>query len=323
MKILANDGISEAGLKKLEEAGYEVLTTKVPQEELVDYINANAVSVLIVRSATQVQKDILEACEGLKMIGRAGVGLDNIDTAFAKEKGVKVINTPSASSRSVAELVMAHLFSGIRHLQKANREMPLEGETNFKKLKKAFKGRELYGRTLGIIGFGRIGRQVAQLALGIGMKVLVNDKFLEDQVGKELTVSLSFPDGQKLEMKVGVATQEEVLKNADFVTLHVPNQKEYVIGEKELDMMKASAGLINASRGGVVKEEALDKALADHKLAFAALDVFENEPNPPIKLLMNPGISFSPHIGGSTEEAQSRIGLELANQILEEYGVLV
>src|SRR5699024_4678198 len=184
----------------------EVLTTKIAQEELADYINKNDISVLIVRSATQVRKDILDACEGLKMIGRAGVGLDNIDTDEARKKGVKVINTPSASSRSVAELVMAHLFGGIRHLQKANREMPLEGETNFKKLKKSCKGRERYGRTLGIIGFGRIGHHVAQLALGIGMKVVVNDKFLDDQRGEEITVPLSFPDGQKLDMKVKVVS---------------------------------------------------------------------------------------------------------------------
>lgn len=320
MKILANDGISSSGRKKLEEAGYEVILTKVAQEQLANYIQKKEISILLVRSATKVKKEILGACPGLQLIGRAGVGLDNIDTAYAAQKKIKVINTPSASSRSVAELVFAHLFTGVRHLQKANREMPLEGEFNFKYLKKAFAGRELFGRTLGIIGFGNIGREVAKLALGIGMKVMVNDLSLLSKAGETLPISLLFSDGQSLTMQIALKSKEELLQQADFITIHVPRQKEYVIGAPELELMKKTAGLINTARGGVVDEEALDKALTEHRIAFAALDVFKEEPHPPVKLLMNPNISFSPHIGGATEEAQERIGLELAQQIIATFG---
>ena len=320
MNILANDGVSEAGIKKLEAAGYNVITTKVAQEQLANYINDKDISVLLVRSATKVRKDIIDACEGLKMIGRGGVGLDNIDVAYAKEKGVKVVNTPSASSHSVAELVITHILNGSRHIHQSNREMPLEGETNFKALKKSYLGNEVYGKTLGIVGFGRIGHHVAQVALGMGMKVVISDVYFEDKIGKTLPVTLNFPGGQELEMKVEVVAMEDLLKTSDFVTLHVPSQDHYIIDKKELELMKDTAGLINAARGGVVNEEALDKALADKKLGFAGLDVFEGEPKPPVKLLMNPDISLSPHIGGSTREAQSRIGIELADQIIEEFG---
>lgn len=320
MNILANDGVSEAGQKKLEDAGYNVITTKVAQEQLANYINKNNISILLVRSATKVRKDIIDACEGLKMIGRGGVGLDNIDTEYAKAKGIKVVNTPSASSHSVAELVITHILNGSRYIHQSNREMPLEGETNFKALKKSYLGSEVYGKTLGIVGFGRIGHHVAQVALGMGMKVIINDVYFEDQLGGTLPVILNFPDGQELEMKVEVVSMEDLLKTSDFVTLHVPSQDHYIIDKKELEMMKDTAGLINAARGGVVNEEALDQALADDKLGFAGLDVFEEEPKPPVKLLMNPDISLSPHIGGSTVEAQERIGVELADQIIEIFG---
>lgn len=176
MKILANDGISPAGTKALEAAGFEVITTKVAQEQVANYINKNNISVLLVRSATKVRKDLIDACPGLKVIGRGGVGMDNIDVDYAREKGIHVINTPASSADSVAELVFAHLFSGVRFLYDANRNMPLEGDTNFEGLKKAYaNGIELRGKTLGIIGFGRIGRSVARIALGLGMRVIASD----------------------------------------------------------------------------------------------------------------------------------------------------
>ncbi len=318
MKVLANDGISKGGVDRLENAGHEVIQTKVADQQLANYINKNNVEVLLVRSATQVRKDLIDACPNLKLIGRGGVGLDNIDVAYAKSKNIPVINTPAASSRSVAEMVFAHLLSGVRHLQKSNREMPLEGEANFKKLKKAFKGRELYGKTLGIYGFGRIGHEVARIALGIGMKVIVTDAFIDE--GSQLPVELIFADGQTITLSVNAVSKDELLQSADFITLHVPAQKDYLIGLKELEAMKDQAGLINTARGGVINEEALDKIVADKKLGFAAIDVFETEPKPPIKLLMNPNISLSPHVGGSTFEAQERIGLELADQIIEKFG---
>ena len=313
MKVLANDGVSQSGIDKLESAGFEVITTKVAQEQLINYLNENKVDVILVRSATKVRKDIIDACPDLKIIGRGGVGLDNIDVEYAKEKGVKVINTPAASSASVAELVVAHLLSGVRFLKNANRDMPLEGESKFKELKKSYaKGVELKGKTLGVIGFGRIGQATAKVALGLGMKVIAADAFLE-----EATIELDFFDGQTVDFNIKTISKEEVLKQADFITLHVPAQKEYVIGKNEIEIMKDGAGLINAARGGVIDEVELVEALDNKKLSFAGLDVFESEPKPELKILMSPHISLSPHIGGSTNEAQDRIGVELANQIIE------
>ena len=316
MKVLANDGVSQSGIDKLENAGYEVITKKVAQEQLIDYLNEHKIDVILVRSATKVRKDIIDACPDLKVIGRGGVGLDNIDVDYAKEKGVQVINTPAASSASVAELVFAHLLNGVRFLKNANRDMPLEGESKFKDLKKSYaKGVELRGKTLGIIGFGRIGQATAKVAIGLGMKVVAADAFLE-----EATIKVDFFDGQKLDFHIKTISKEEVLKQSDFISLHVPAQKEYVIGKKELEMMKDGAGLINAARGGVIDEVALVEALDNRKLAFAGLDVFESEPKPEIKVLMNPHMSLSPHIGGSTNEAQDRIGVELASQIIDILG---
>ena len=312
MKILANDGISQSGIDDLTAAGFEVLTTTVAQEQLENFINSENIVALLVRSATTVRQDLIDACPGLKIIGRGGVGMDNIDVEYAREKGVSVINTPAASSESVAELVFAHLFAGVRFLYDSNRTMPLEGESKFKNLKKAYaKGTELRGKTLGVIGFGRIGQATAKMALGLGMKVLAFDPFLE-----KTTLSLSFYDGQTLDFEIKTVSKETVLKDADFITLHVPAQKEFVIGESEFGIMKEGSALINAARGGVVNEVALVEALNSNKLAFAGLDTFENEPTPAVQILMNPKISLTPHIGAATNQAQDRIGSELASQII-------
>jgi D-3-phosphoglycerate dehydrogenase len=312
MKILANDGISQSGVDDLTAAGFEVLTTTVAQEQLVNFINSENIVALLVRSATTVRQDLIDACPGLKIIGRGGVGMDNIDVGYAREKGLSVINTPAASSESVAELVFAHLFSGVRFLYDSNRSMPLEGEKKFKNLKKAYaKGTELRGKTLGVIGFGRIGQATAKMALGLGMKVIAFDPFIE-----KTTVSLSFFDGQTVDFEIKTVSKETVLKESDFSTLHVPAQKDFVIGEAELDMMKEGAALINAARGGVVNEVALVAALDTNKLSFAGLDTFENEPTPAVQILMNSKISLTPHIGAATNQAQDRIGSELASQII-------
>ena len=313
MKVLANDGISKSGADKLIKNGFDIITVSVEQGQLINYINKNDVVVLLVRSATKVRKDIIDSCPGLKIIGRGGVGMDNIDVEYAREKGLKVINTPASSSLSVAELVIAHLYSCVRFLHISNRNMPLEGDTNFKSLKKAFaKGIELRGKTLGIIGFGRIGQEVAKIAIGIGMHVIYYDLH-NDKVSIELT----FFDNKKIDFNLEKSSFKDVLSKSDFITLHVPAQKEYVIGEKEFDLMKTGAGVINASRGGVIDEVALNKNINDGKISFAALDTFENEPKPEITLLMNPKISLTPHIGAATNEAQDRIGIELADQITE------
>ena len=312
MKILANDGISQSGIDDLTAAGFEVLTTTVAQEQLENFINTENIVALLVRSATTVRQDLIDACPGLKIIGRGGVGMDNIDVSYAREKGLSVINTPAASSESVAELVFAHLFSGVRFLYDSNRNMPLDGEKKFKNLKKAYaKGTELRGKTLGVIGFGRIGQATAKMALGLGMKVIAFDPFME-----KTTISLAFFDGQTIDFEIKTVSKETVLKESDFITLHVPAQKEFVIGEAELNMMKEGAALINAARGGVVNEVALVAALDTNKLSFAGLDTFENEPTPAVQILMNSKISLTPHIGAATNQAQDRIGSELASQII-------
>ncbi len=311
MKILANDGISDSGVEELRKSGFEVITTNVAQEQLENYINTNNVVGLLVRSATTVRKDLIDKCPSLKLIGRGGVGMDNIDVDYARSKGLDVINTPAASSHSVAELVFSHLFSCVRFLHDSNRNMPLEGDSNFKKLKKNYsKGTELKGKTLGIIGFGRIGQETAKIALGIGMNVIYNDKFIDSA-----SIALDFAQNQKVSFDLNSSDLDDVLKNSDFISLHVPAQKDYVIGKNEFEKMKSGVGIINASRGGVINEEELLKYIENGHISFAALDTFENEPNPSIKVLMNPKISLTPHIGAATSEAQDRIGLELAEQI--------
>ncbi len=313
MKVLANDGIAKSGADTLENAGFEVILKTIDQDKLIDYINENEIDVILVRSATKVRKDIIDACPSLKIIGRGGVGMDNIDVEYARENGLKVINTPAASSHSVAELVFAHLFGMVRFLHDSNQNMPLEGDIKFKTLKKSYaKGVELKGKTLGILGFGRIGQSTAKVGLGVGMKVVAFDPFIDSA-----NIELEFFDGQTVNFKIDTISKEEVLKQADFISLHMPAQKEYVISTKEFDMMKNGAGIINAARGGVIDEVALVEAIKDGKISNAALDVFEKEPTPEIQLLMNPNISLTPHIGGATGEAQGRIGTELASQIIE------
>ena len=312
MKVLANDGISKSGIKALEAGGFEVITTTVAQEQLANFINTNNVIALLVRSATTVRKDLIDACPTLKIIGRGGVGMDNIDVEYAKSKGIHVINTPAASSHSVAELVFAHLYGLVRFLHNSNRDMPLDGDSRFGELKKAYaKGTELKGKTLGVLGFGRIGQATAKVAIGAGMKVIAYDPFIE-----KVNLELDFFDGQTLNFEIKTISKDEVIKQSDFITLHVPAQKDYVIGEEEFKAMKNGVIIVNAARGGVIDEVALVKAINEGKVSRAALDVFEKEPKPEIQLLMNSALSLTPHTGAATNEAQDRIGTELASQII-------
>ena len=316
MKILANDGISDSGKEKLEEYGFDVDLTKVSQEQLVSYINENEISTILVRSATQVRADIIDNCPTIKIIGRGGVGMDNIDVEYAKSKGINVINTPAASSKSVAELVFSHLFGCVRFLHESNRSMPLEGDTKFKELKKSYAGgTELSGKTLGIIGFGRIGQEVAKIAIGVGMKVIFYDKFNE-----QANIKLDFFDGQNLSFKLKSSTFDELLNNSDFITVHIPASNEYIIDSDQIAKMKNGVGLLNLSRGGIINEEELIKNIESGKISFAGIDTFEGEPNPSMKILMNSNISLTPHIGAATGEAQDRIGIELADKINDILG---
>lgn len=313
MKILANDGLSDIAIQMLTEAGFSVETTKVAQNQLVNYINSNGIKVLLVRSATKVTKEVLESCPTLLLIGRAGIGLDNIDVAFAKEKNIPVINTPKASTQSVAELVIAHLFTCVRSLQESNRHMPLDGDIRFNELKNAYsKGIELKGKTLGIIGFGMIGQRVAELAIGLGMRVVASDI-----TPKEVKLQLEFFNGKTIDFDIVTTTIQEVLEQSDFITLHTPSQKGYLLAEPEFAQMKKGVGIINTARGNLINEVDLTKAIDDEIVSFAGLDVFLNEPQPSVQVLMNPHISLTPHIGAGTTEAQDRVGIELAQQVIE------
>ena len=312
MKILANDGLNQSGVDALQQNGFEVITNKVPQENLISYINENQVAVLLVRSATQVTKEVIDSCPSIKIIGRGGVGMDNIEVEYAKSKGISVINTPAASSGSVAELVFSHVFSGVRFLQDSNRKMPVSGNTEFAKLKKNYeKGIELRGKTIGIVGIGRIGQEVAKIAFGLGMNVKAADAFIEN-----VEIILDFPNNQSISIPVKTEPLENVLNESDFVTLHVPAQKNgALLGKEEFAKMKDGVAVVNCARGGVIDEEALIEALDSGKVSFAGLDVFVNEPTPSEKVLSHPKISLTPHIGAATQEAQDRIGTELAAQI--------
>lgn len=312
MRILANDGIDPVGKQMLEEAGFVVDTQHIPQEELADKLNQY--DAITVRSATKVRKELIDACPNLKLIGRGGVGMDNIDVAYARQKGLKVINTPAASSLSVAELVFAHLLGGVRFLYDAQRKMPVEGNTGFSGLKKAYaKGTELRGKTLGIVGFGRIGQEVARIGLGLGMDVVVSDIFQVPPV-----ISVTFSGGIQVELPVKQMELPELYQAADFISFHVPFTDKALLGAEEFGWLKNGVGLVNASRGGVIDEDALIDALDAGKVAFAALDVFENEPTPKTSILSHPKISLTPHIGAATGEAQERIGVELASLIISE-----
>ncbi len=309
--ILANDGIDDLGKELLEKAGFTVVTEKVAQENLINEINQKNYAALTVRSATKVRKDIIDACSNLKVIARGGVGMDNIDVEYAISKGIKVINTPAASSNSVAELVFAHLYTAARFLYDSNRQMPASGAAKFDELKKKYsKGIELTGKTIGIIGFGRIGKEVARIALGSGMKVLAYDPYNKDS---EIIVKIFGTEGIKVH--IHAVEMEELLNKSDFITLHVPNGQ--MLGEKEFEKMKKGVILMNAARGGVINEKELIAALDSGKVAHACLDVFTNEPTPDSALLNHPKISLTPHIGAATNEAQERIGVELATRLIE------
>jgi D-3-phosphoglycerate dehydrogenase len=309
--ILANDGIDETGKSILEKSGYTVITEKVAQDQLAAEINSKGYIALTVRSATKVRKDVIDACPNLKVIARGGVGMDNIDVEYAKSKGINVINTPAASSNSVAELVFSHLFGMVRFLHESNRSMPVNGKDKFDELKKKFaKGQELRGKTIGIIGFGRIGQSVARIALGCGMNVTAFDPFV-----KEAEIHISIQGAGNIPVKINTSSLDEVFRSSDFITVHVPGGK--LIGEKEFELMKKGVCLVNTARGGVIDELQLIIALNSGKVLHAALDVFENEPQPSDSILQHPKISLSPHIGASTNEAQERIGVELAEKIIE------
>ncbi len=313
IKILANDGIDPIGKKLLEDAGFIVDTETVPQDQLeTALLNYDAITV---RSATKIRAALIDACPNIKLIGRGGVGMDNIDVDYARSKGINVVNTPAASSLSVAELVFAHLFTGVRFLYDSNRKMPIEGDIKFNDLKKAYaKGIELRGKTIGIIGFGRIGRETAAVALGLGMNVLAYDL-----IPFNGNITLNLQGDIKVDIPLQSVGLAEVISQSDFISLHTPFADQPILGEKEFAAMKNGVGIVNCSRGGIINELALIDALNSGKVAFAGLDVFDHEPTPIKAILNHSKISLTPHIGAATNEAQERVGTELANLIIAHF----
>jgi D-3-phosphoglycerate dehydrogenase len=317
IRILANDGIDATGKKALEALGCIVDTDKIAQDQLADAIQNMGYEGLLVRSATTARKELIDACPGLKFIGRGGVGIDNIDAEYARAKGIDVFNTPASSSQAVAELVMSLMFAAARGVYDAGTHMPSSGAEQFEALKKKYaKGIELRGKTLGIIGFGRIGQSLASYALGCGMKVIAHDRLNVPSIPVNLTIA-----DQVMSVEVACHSFEEVLSQSDFISLHVPKQANgaAVIGASEFEQLKKDCILINTSRGGVIDESALMQALQNGKIRYACLDVFVGEPNPNASLLLQAGILSTPHIGASTVEAQERIGLEIADNVKRIY----
>ena len=314
MKVLANDGISANGIQLLEQNGFEVITTKVAQEQVAAYINKNEITVLLVRTATKISTELIDDCPSLKVIGIAGETVDPKIVEYAKTKGKTIVNAADSSAEAVAELVFAHLFSGARFLHDANRNMPLEGDSSFNNLKKAYSsGVELRSKTLGIIGFTSSGIEVAKIGLALGMNVIVADGSTE-----ETAIELNFHNGQSISLKVEKVELTELLKQSDFITLHLPtSDKKHLINESAFKLMKDNVGIINVSQGGIINEVELLKALDDGKVLFAGLDVFEDQPTPAVQVLMHPKVSLTPHIGSSTVETQQRMEIELTHKVID------
>ncbi|MCS4467910.1 D-2-hydroxyacid dehydrogenase [Clostridium botulinum] len=301
IKILVSDGMEQNALNKLNEQGFVVLDKHFEKEELKDKIKD--FDAIIIRSATKVDKEIIDAgIKGnLKLVVRAGVGLDNVDLEYAKEKEVKVFNTPKASSVSVAELTLGHMLCISRFINTANVTM-LQGKWE----KKKYNGTEIYGKTLGLIGFGRIAREVAKRANALGMNVIYYDIAGKCEEYEEFKC----------------CTLDYLLNNSDFISVHIPFSKDRgaLLKEEEFNKMKDGVYIINCARGGVIEEEALLKALNNGKVTAAALDVFENEPKPKKELINHERVSITPHIGASTKEAQMRIGEEIVD-ILDNFSI--
>ncbi len=295
MKILITDGISPHGQALLKENNIEFDIKYYEHDELLKVIPEY--DGILVRSATKVPKDVIDAGKNLKLIARGGTGIDNIDHQYAASKGIPVLNTPGANSASVTELVFAHFFAMARYIPQSIVSMRA-GQWN----KKAYRGVELAGKILGIIGFGRIGQLTAKMALAIGMKVLAYD-ITEIKTDLDVTIS-SF---------------EDLLKQSDFITLHIPKSKEPVITAKEFALMKDGVFIVNTARGGVIDENDLLKALDSGKVAGAGIDAFLNEPTPNQTLVSHPKVSVTPHIGASTKEAQDRVGIQIAEKIIAEF----
>lgn len=315
MRILINDGMHPKGVQLLKDAGHDVDTNFIPQEELKTKLNSY--DAVLVRSATKIRKELIDQSPNIKLIGRGGVGLDNIDVTYARDKGIAVFNTPAASTRSVAELAIAHLFGIVRSLPMVNKKMAIDGINDFKSLKKtASKGIELEGKTLGLIGFGRIAKETASIALGCGMKIIAFDPYISEG---DVPVKLHASYDNNFKINVKTTTKEEVLAESDFISLHIPGGQGYVLDAPEFEQMKDGVGVVNCARGGTISENALIEAINSEKVKYVATDVFENEPPTDDRLLRMDNVGLSPHIGASTQEAQERVGVQLAKSVIDYF----
>jgi D-3-phosphoglycerate dehydrogenase len=301
-KVLISDPVAKETVEILKRGGLEVdVKTDMSPEQLIARIgDYNAI---VVRSATKVRKEVIDAAKNLELIARGGVGLDNIDVEYAEKKGIKVINTPSAPSISVAEITIGHMLAFVRSIPQATASLKAG-----KWEKKKFKGTEVYGKMLGIIGIGRIGQEVAVRALGLGMRVQTYDPFCS------CSASIHTP-------QICAGTLELILRESDFISLHIPftDQTHNMIGKKEFNMMKDGVVILNCARGGIVDEKALLEALKSGKVRGACLDVFETEPPGDNPLLKLDNVIATPHIGSATVEAQFRVGTEVADLVVQHF----
>ena len=311
MKVLVADPIAKEAVALLEEAGLTVVEEHYDAVTLKEKIAG--FDAVIIRSATKMTREIIEASDGLKIIARGGVGLDNVDRAAAEEKGIAVANTPGASSRSVAELAMGHMFALSRHLVRAT-----SGLRQAKWEKKALKGCELMGKTLGLLGSGAIGRSLAAMAFGIGMKVIAHDPYV-----KEATVAVPVGDVE-VKCPIRLVSFDELLAESDYLSLHVPltDETRGKIDGAAMKKMKPSAYVINCARGGVVSEADLVEALDAGTIAGAALDVFATEPPAAGPLLAHEKTTLTPHVGASTKEGQFRVGIDVAHVVVDHLKTL-
>lgn len=315
MKILANDGLSSNATAILVENNFEIITTKVAQEQLIPFINNNNIEVLIIRNATKVRLNLLLDCPALKVICKGGNKFEREVELQISASGKQLIYAEESTSIAIAEMVFAHLFSGARMLYDANRLMPLEGDSNFDSLQKGFaSGQELRGKTLGIIGFNKSGKEVAKYATALGMRVLISDSTEENP-----EVSVDFYSSQSVCVILEDVDRKVLLASSDYISLHIDEQEDYVISKSDFDAMKDGVGIINCAFGRALNEVDLIAALEEEKVLFAGIDRFEEEPTPAIQVLMHPQISLSPNIARSSIDVQDRTDLEFATFLLSKF----
>lgn len=315
MKILANDGLHEKAINLLESKGFEVIMTKVAQEQVANYINKNNIEILIISKATRVDEKLINNTNNLKAVAKLSDDFEDIDLVASKKQKIKLFKANHATIQSKAEIIIAHLLTGAKQLHQTNRELPLEGDTNFKELHKYFsQGHEIKGKTIGLIGIDEIGIAVAKLAIGLGMNVIYYHP-----TKQSITFEINILNLHKIKINLNSIDKEIVLQSADYISIHLEEEQSYIIDEKAFGLLKKGVGLVNIQRGKIIDEVALIDALNDNSLSFAGLDAFENQPFPEIQLLMHPKISMSPNIASNNENTEEKIGMEVANLLIENF----